>query len=89
MNNKKSMGVTSPMAAATIGAIVGAGAVLLANPENRKKAKKTLRGIRKQSSDRLRQLQEKAEEVTDEGRKLISNQLEEAKEKVEKKSKRG
>lgn len=73
------------LGAALVGAAAGAAAVYLSNKENRKKVTKTIQGIKKDGAKRIQQLQDAAEDITEKGRKRIAEQMNDAREKIEKK----
>jgi gas vesicle protein len=73
----------SALKAALIGAVVGAAAVILSNPDSRKKVKDKLSEWMEKGQDKLEQAQEKAGDLKDEGKRKVARGLEKARRKLE------
>lgn len=82
--NKK--GTVGPVGAMLAGAALGAAAVVLSNKQTRKNIQKTIEGVKKNSQDKIKKLQDRAENLTEDAQGRLSETLDQAKEKVNKKS---
>jgi gas vesicle protein len=83
-NDTKQTGM-SPLGAALVGAAVGAAAVIFAKKENRDKVTQAFEDVKTNGEKKLKEIGSKAEEVAEEGREKLSETLEEAKDRVDRK----
>lgn len=85
MANKKMNPVAAGAVGAMVGAAVGAGAVMLSDPKNRKMIKNKFETLKKQGQKAYSDLQDKMEDLTSEGKGKLTAKVKEVKKNIKSK----